>query len=197
MVKKSDDEYTRIVSIGRLSREKDEMTLIKAMKFSKYSNKIKLIFAGRGPLENKLKKLAYKYYMHKYINVYPTFGFYSIGELQTLARSCHLYIHCASIEVEGLSCLEAIQTGLVPIIAEAKYSATTQFALRSENKFPAHNAKELAKRIDFWIEHKELRKQEEEKYKKLKEEYDINKSIEKLIQMFNDAITIYNSKRDS
>lgn len=194
---KRDDGIYNVVSIGRLSREKDEMTLIKAMKHSKYGRKINLIFAGRGPLEVKLKKLAYKYYMKGYISIYPTFGFYSIGELQTLARSSDLYIHCASIEVEGLSCLEAIQTGLVPIIATSKYSATSQFALREENKFKAHNAKELAERIDFWLDNDELRHQEEERYKKLKDEYDIDKSIVKLIDMFKDAIEIFNNKKGS
>lgn len=193
-LKKTFDGYYNIASIGRLSREKDEMTLIKAMKYSKYAKQIRLIFAGRGPLENNLKKLAYKYYIKKIISVYPIFGFYSIGELQNIAKNSHLYIHCASIEVEGLSCLEAIQTGLVPIIADAKYSATTQFALRKENTFPAHNERELAKRIDFWLDNEILRKSEEQKYKKLKDEYDINKSIEKLIEMFEDAISLYNAK---
>ena len=183
-----DDGYYKILSIGRLSKEKDEITLLKAMKYSKYAKKISLIFAGRGPVEQKLKKEAFKLYRKGIISVYPTFGFYQIGKLQELARTSDLYIHCASIEVEGLSCLEAISTGIVPIIAKAKYSATTQFAKSKQSIFKAHDAIDLASKIDYWLEDEQRRKNEALKYLEYKEKYDIKKSIAALIEMFKEAV---------
>ena len=38
-----------VVCIGRLSVEKDQPTLLEAMKYSKYADRIQLYFAGRGP----------------------------------------------------------------------------------------------------------------------------------------------------
>ena len=49
-----------ILTTGRYSREKSQDTLIKALKFSKYKDKIQIILAGSGPKEKHYRNLANK-----------------------------------------------------------------------------------------------------------------------------------------
>ena len=181
------DTYN-IISIGRYSNEKDLQTIIKSLKYSKFNKKIKLILLGRGPIEKKLKKMADKLYKKGYISYPVEFGFHTLDELQVIAEEADLYIHAAFIEVEGLSCLEAIQTGLVPIIAQGPLTATSTFALDPNSIFMARKPKDLAKKIDYWLSDDEKRIKEEEKYVGLGQEYDIKKSIDQLEQMYIDAV---------
>lgn len=180
------NEYS-IVSIGRYAYEKDLLTIIKALKYSKYKDKIQLTLAGRGPEEKILKKYASKLYKKGIIKKEVKFGFFDLNELQLLAEDADLYIHAAFIEVEGLSCMEAIQTGLVPIIAKGKWSATPQFALEDNSKFKPRKPKDLAKKIDYWLSDNKRRYDESLKYKSFNDKYNINNSIDELIKMYEDA----------
>ena len=188
-----DKEYVKkdiysIISVGRYAYEKDLKTIIKALKYSKYKDNIKLTLAGRGPTEKSLKRYDKTLYKKHIIKHEVEFGFKNINELQDLAKNADLYIHAAFIEVEGLSCMEAIQIGLVPIIAEGKYTATSQFALNDMSKFKARNAKDLASKIDYWLDDDERRFNEALKYKELNDQYDITKSIDELVNMYEDAL---------
>ena len=165
-------------------------TLLNAMNYSKHNKDIQLIFAGRGPQEKKLKKLANKLVKNGVIKYNPVFGFYPLDELQKLSRGADLYIHLAYIEVEGLSCMEAVQTGLLPIIATGKFSATSQFAECKNSTYTGKDAKDLASKIDYWLDNDELRKKEALKYKDLIYKYNIDDSIDALIEMFSDAINM-------
>ena len=185
----SDAKYT-VITIGRYSVEKNLKTLLKAMNYSKHNKEIQLIFAGRGPQEKRLKKIANKLMKNGVIKYNPVFGFYPLDELQKLSRGADLYIHLAYIEVEGLSCMEAVQTGLLPIIATGKYSATSQFAESEKSTYVGKDAKDLANKIDYWLEHEEERKKEALKYKDLIYKYNIDDSIDALIEMFSDAINM-------
>ena len=188
-IQKSDGTFI-VVTTGRYSEEKDQITLLKAMRYSKYADRIQLVFAGKGPTEQKLRKEAETLLKKGTVRYAPIFGFYSLPELKAIYRQADLYIHCAILEVEGMSCMEAVQTGLVPVIAEAKLTATPQFALSSESIFHAGNAKELAERIDYWLSDDNRRRAEAERYIGMGSEYDIRKSIVQLQQMYRDAIQI-------
>lgn len=187
-VKKISDAKYTIITIGRYSVEKNLKTLLNAMKYSKHNKEIQLIFAGKGPQEKKLKKLANKLVKKGVLKYNPVFGFYPLDELQRLSRGSDLYIHLAYIEVEGLSCMEAVQTGLLPIIAKGKFSATSQFANDENSTYTEKDPKDLADKIDYWLENEEKRKAEALKYKDLVYEYNIDYSIDALVEMFSDAI---------
>lgn len=178
----------RILCVGRLSNEKDQTTLIKAIRYSKYADKIELVFAGNGPKANKIKSAARKLFEDGVVKHEPTFGFYTLKQLQELAASSWLYVHCAKIEVEGLSCLEAIQQGLVPVIAKGKLTATAQFALDEHSTFPTSDYKALAERIDWWIEHPDHRKQMSRLYAESVQKYSNEVSTRKIIEMYEDAL---------
>ena len=188
----TNDAKYRIITIGRYSVEKSLKTLLKAMKYSKYAKETQLIIAGKGPKERRLKKRADKYLKKGFIKYPVIFGFYQFNDLQQISSTADLYVHCAFVEVEGLSCMEAIQIGLVPIIAEGKYTATPQFALSEKSLYKQKDAKDLASKIDYWFDHDEERKTEAKKYFGIGEKYNIDYSIKELRKMFKDAYKKYN-----
>ena len=178
----------KVICIGRLSDEKDQPTLFKSMKHSKFAKCIQLHFAGQGPTEKALKRRGKKLVDDGVLTYPPEFGFYSHDELRRLMASADLCVHCATTEVEGLSVMEALQQGAVPVIATAKYSATAQFALDDRSTFPGRNPKALAERIDYWLSHPEERWEMGKKYVESMKKYEISTSVQELIEMFEEVL---------
>lgn len=171
-----------ITMIGRLSNEKRQDLIFEAIKKSKYNDRIQLVLAGKGPKLNKYKQLG-----EKLVNK-PVIDFFDKEHLLELLGMTDLYIHSADAEIEAISCIEAFACGIVPIIANSKRSATPQFALDDRSLFEAGNSDDLAKKIDYWIEHNDERKEMEYKYAEHAENYRIEKSMKKIEGMFEDAI---------
>lgn len=140
-------ERINIIYTGRYSREKSHGTLINAIAQSKYANKIQLILPGAGPLADKLRNQA------ESLPICPKLGFIPREQMPDVLRTGYLYVHAAEIEAEGISCLEAISCGLVPIINNSPRCATKSYALTDKNTFENGNASDLATKIDYWIEH--------------------------------------------
>ena len=174
-----------ISMIGRYSNEKRQDVLIDAISKSKYTDKIQLVLAGRGPKEAKYRKLG-----EKLVNP-PVMKFYNTEDLINLLKSTDLYVHSADAEIEAISCIEAFACGNVPIIANSPNSATKQFALVKESLFEAGNSTDLANKIDFWIENEDYRKEMELKYSEHANNYRLKDSIRKMEEMFEDAIREY------
>ena len=171
-----------ITMIGRYSGEKRQDVLIDAISKSKHLDKIQLILAGKGPKEEKYKKLG------KALSNPPIMQFYDKENLIKLLKSTDLYVHSADAEIEAISCIEAFACGNVPIIANSPNSATKQFALVPESLFEAGNSTDLASKIDFWIENESYRKEMEYKYAQSAEKYRLKNCIIKMEEMFKDAI---------
>ena len=182
------DGTVDILCIGRLAKEKSQNTLLEAMRYSRHADRIRLVFAGNGPKAKAYKKLAERLYKQGVLKIPASFGFYTHDELHELARKSYLYIHCAWVEVEGLSCLEALREGIVPVIAQGELIGTSVFALGPESLYPVYDSKTLAERIDWWIEHAELRNQMAQRYADYAREFDNDKTIEALIGMFRQAL---------
>ena len=176
-----------ILCIGRLSREKSQKTLLDAMRYSRYADRIRLQFAGNGPHGKKYVRQARRLLRQGILHHEPVFGFYNEQELKELARKCYLYIHCAWVEVEGLSCLEATREGIVPVIGEGPLIGTASFALCPESLYPERDSRALAERIDWWIEHPEERNRMSQVYADAARYYDIDRSIDALTAMFEQA----------
>ena len=177
-----------VVCIGRLAVEKDQPTLLEAMKYSKYAHRIQLYFAGRGPEADAIKEKAHKLYEDGIVKYEPIFRFHDRDGLRKLAAEADLYIHCATVEVEGLSALEALQQAVVPVIAKGELTATSQFALDEHSLFPTKDPEALAACIDYWLDHPVERQEMGWRYAESTEEYDIHKSIAALIDMFRMAV---------
>ena len=178
-----------VVCIGRLSVEKDQPTLLEAMKYSKYADRIQLYFAGRGPEADAIQEKAHKLFEEGIVKYDPIFQFHDREGLRELAARSDLYIHCATVEVEGLSALEALQQAVVPVIAKGDLTATSQFALDEHSLFPTKDPEALAACIDYWLDHPVERQEMGWRYAESTEEYDIHKSIAALIDMFRAAVS--------
>lgn len=177
-----DDRLFHIVTVGRLSAEKSQVTLLEAARLSRHADRIKLHVCGIGPLERELREESYGM-------AHPVdFGFREQGELIDLLRAADLYVHCSVADSEGISCIEAIACGLVPVFAEADRSATKQFALDGRSLYPALDAPALAERIDYWVEHPDERAAMKAAYAREGEQYRLWRCVEKFEAMEHQAI---------
>lgn len=171
-----------ILFVGRLSLEKRHDILIDAVKLSKHKDKIQLLFAGDGPLKNRIQRQG------KSLPNPPIIGFYPKEELVKVINYSDLYVHPSDIEIEAISCLEAISCGRAPIISDSDRSATNAFALTEDNLFEAGNPQSLADKIDYYIDNPEALKQMEKMYSEYAEQFQLEKCMDKMEQMFKDAI---------
>lgn len=181
-----------ITMVGRISREKRQDLLIKAVSKSKYAKKIQLILLGNGTWLNKIRKLSKKYLVNQ-----AKILFVKQDELIKILNYCDLYVHASDFESEAISCMEAFACGLVPVISDSKYSATSQFALTSNNTFKKGDYKDLANKIDYWIEHQEEKEELSKKYVEYAKEYSTEKCGDKMNELFVKIVEKANGKDKS
>lgn len=174
-----------ILFTGRYVGEKRQDLLINAAKKSKYSDRIQLIFAGAGPKLKIMQKLS------EGLKNPPITKVFSKEELCDTINFCDLYVHPSDFEIEGIACIEAITCGLVPVISDSETSATKQFALTEMNLFKQGDPEDLAKKIDYWIEHPEEKADLSNKYIEFAKQFSIEKCMDEMEKMFYDSIEYY------
>ncbi len=171
-----------ILSTGRYAREKSQDTLLKALRYSKYKDKIQLILGGQGPKEKKYKRLAEK------LPIAPIFKFFERKDIIDVLNYSDIYVHPAEVELEGISCLEAIVCGKLTIVSNSKLSVTKEFAVDDRCVFKNRNPKDLAKVIDYWIEHPDDRKVIEQKYLESSQVFNQEKCMQEMENMMFEVI---------
>lgn len=182
-----------ITMTGRLAGEKRQDLIIKAIGKSKYNSKIQLILSGQGPYLQHYKKLIKRC---KLVNP-PVMEFKSQDELRKLLNYCDLYVHASDAEIEGIGAIEAFACGAVPVISDSKLSATNYFALDEHCLFKAGSYKSLRSRIDFFIEHPELKKELSQRYIKYAQGFGLEKQVKMMEDMFAQAIDDHENGLDA
>ncbi|NLN50499.1 MAG: glycosyltransferase [Acholeplasmataceae bacterium] len=177
-----DKEHFNIIAIGRFAHEKRQEIIIKAIGKSQYRDKIILTLAGIGPTKDRLVQLA------KRLKVNVEFGFYSKDDLIEKISQQDLYIHASDIEIEGISCLEAIACGRVPLIANAKNSASVQFVLDERSLFAPGDVEDLKEKMEYWLTNDQERHKMELEYAKSSEKYSLLNSVNRFEDMVREAI---------
>ena len=172
-----------IMMSGRYSNEKRQDLIIKAVGKSKYKDKIQIILAGNGPKKKKYEKMGRK------LPNPPILCFLTKDELIKTINYCDLYIHASDFEIEGIGCMEAISCGIVPVLSNSKNAALYQFALTDQNLFNAGDVKDLAQKIDYWIEHPQEKKELGEKYVEFMNQFKIENCIDQMEEMFKYAVS--------
>lgn len=172
------DKYC-ILFTGRLSAEKSHMVLLEAVHKSKYNDKIQLIFAGNGRTEKAIRKYSAKHLVNQ-----PVIDFFSREKLLEIINFCDLYCHPAEVEIEAIACLEAISCGLVPVIANSPKCATKGFAIDERSLFKVNDSTDLARKIDYFIEHPEEKAELSRKYLKESVNYDQDECMRQMEEMF-------------
>ncbi len=147
-----------VIFTGRYSPEKSHRILIEAAKRSSRRDRLQLVLAGQGPLQEKIEEWSAD------LPLKPVFGFHSRSEMLDLLNTADLYVHPAEIEAEGIACLEAIACGLVPVISDSPRCATRTYALDGKNLFDYRSPEDLARKMDWWLEHPEERAQRGREY---------------------------------
>jgi glycosyltransferase involved in cell wall biosynthesis len=111
---------TRILNVGRLVPQKNQLVLIKAIANSKHRSQVKLTILGQGPLESELiqqaKKLKVKL---KIINSLPN------HQLPKLFHQNDIFILPSIIEGHPKALLEAMSCGL-PVVTTSKINQLTK-----------------------------------------------------------------------
>jgi glycosyltransferase involved in cell wall biosynthesis len=92
------------------------------------------------------------------------------------------------MESEAISCIEAFATGLVPVIANSEASATPQFALDGRSLFMPGNPKDLARAIDYWLDHPNERKYIGGLYHESAKKYTLENSVSQFEEMLLEEI---------
>lgn len=178
------DKYV-ILMIGRLSGEKRQDIIIRAVGKSKYNDKIQLVFCGQGPKKKYLQKLSEKYLKNPAI-----FKFSNQKELRETINYSDLYIHASDIESEAIACIEAFCCGKVPIISDSKYSATNHFSLSQHCLFKAGDHNSLKNQIEYFMEHPEEVEKLSKEYIEYGKQFNIDFKVEELSKMMEHEIAL-------
>lgn len=177
-----------IYNTGRYANVKNQICLLNAMRYCRHSREIQLVFAGNGVNLPKLKKTADRLLADGVLSIPPVFAFHTHEQLAQLAKKAYLYVHCAKLEVEGLGCLEAVREGCVPLVGSGELIGTTDFAMDDRSVYPCGDARTLAQKIDWWIEHPQERIAAGQQYADFSRKFSIDYSIDAIIKMYRESL---------
>jgi glycosyltransferase involved in cell wall biosynthesis len=139
------DAGYQILSVGRLAREKQQETLLRAVALSRHASEVEVVLAGVGPREAYLDRLA------RSLGVTARIGWIDDDRLLELYGSADLFVHAGTIELEGMSVLEAMAAGNTVIVSDSKDSACTTLLENPMTRFEKGNPVDLARAIDHWL----------------------------------------------
>jgi len=134
----------RILSVGRLMKDKKLDLLIRAMRDVCDKQEAHLLVVGRGSERPRLNALIQQLNLQPYIHL---LGYVPEQDLPALYRACDLFAIPSLVEVQSLPALQAAVTGL-PIVA-ANSAALPELVRHGENGLLVHpiNPLELGKAI--------------------------------------------------
>lgn len=171
-----------ILMVGRYSVEKRQDVLIQAVAASRYADRIQLVLAGTGPQQYEWERLG------EQLPNRPVMDYYSKEDLVNVIRSSDLYVHAADVESEAISCIEAFACGLVPVISNSPHSATGAFALDERSLFAHGDPQDLARKIDYWIEHPQERAAMSRRYAQYGESFSVEASVAQIEEVYRQTI---------
>ena len=169
----------KLISIGRLVEQKDQITILKAMKLLNNKLKFKLIILGKGKLKNQLKRFCENNELKNKIN----FLGYKKNIFPYLKYSDCLIL---SSLFEGLPnvILEAISMKKLVISSDCP-SGPNEILLKGKAGylFKPKNYKELASKIYFSYRNEKISKKKIELASKTLKKYDIKKNTKEFVKV--------------
>ncbi len=163
-----------IMNVGRHAMEKRQELLIDGVLKSKYKDKIQLLLCGKGEDSEKLRERG------RELPNKPLVEYVSMDDKLLYLNTADLYLHSSVVELESLSCLEAIGCGLPCLIGDSPYSAAPQFALDNRFIFEMDNADDLAAKIDYLFEQREMLKALKKDILQMADKYRFDKCIDQM-----------------
>ena len=158
------------INVGRLQAQKNQELLVKA--FAKVVEKeptARLVIVGEGELRTKLERVIQQYGIEQYISM-PG----QCDDVQKRLNASDVFVQSSDYEGLPISGLEAMACGL-PIVS-TRAGGTVDIINDNENGFliDTGNADELAQKMIFLAQHKEIRKKMGEKSRRMAQKYDIS-----------------------
>lgn len=138
-----------VLAVSRLAKEKRIDVTIEAVRRCRHADRIQLVVYGRGPEEERLRRLSAT------LPVPAEFSVIEEADMPAAMRAADLLVHASEIELEGMAVLEALGVGLPTLVADARLSAASRLAIGDEFRFRPGDVDQLARRIDELFEHPE------------------------------------------
>ncbi|MBX3025829.1 glycosyltransferase [bacterium] len=135
-----------LLCVGRLAPEKRQDVIIDAVARCRHREQVRLVVAGAGHLEARLRARAAKR------GLPVEFGYVSDERLQQLYDEATLFIHAGEVELEGMAVVDAMAAGLPVLVADAPDSASRAFASGPEFRFRPGDVDDLAAHIDALLD---------------------------------------------
>ena len=167
-----------ILSVGRLSGEKQQSLLIDAIANSRHREKIQLQLVGAGPNEVELNTQITK------AGINATVETVSDAELLLRYQLADLFVHCGMIELEGMSVAEAMAASNAVVVSDSEASAAGMFAISESAKFKSGDVNDLTEKLDYWIENPDARIEAGKLNRNFIQGYRHEACIEKLIGLY-------------
>lgn len=171
-----------LLSIARHAPEKRQKLMIQAVKQSKYADQIQLLLCGQGETTEELKTMG------DALPVKPFIKRVSDAEKLTFLNTADMLLQASIVELESLSCLEAIGCGLPCLIADSEHSAATQFARDERFLFTSDDVDNLTAKIDYWFENRSELKANKQKALAMAESYSMDTCLDKMEALYAEAI---------
>jgi glycosyltransferase involved in cell wall biosynthesis len=171
-----------VLAAGRFSAEKRQDVLLEAVRRSRHRDRIKVVLAGAGPLETRLRRKAAELPNGAQI------GFFSRAQLAGLFASSDLFVHCGEVELEGIAVVEAMSMGLPVIVAQSPESAASEFALEDAFRFQAGDVETLARRIDALIDDPAMLTRARARYREIARSLDFAASVQSLSALYRSLV---------
>jgi len=180
------DNKIKLLFVGRLFPEKSIDTLIKAIPhiIKEYKN-IHLMIVGAGYLRPQLEKLVCNLKVDQYVTF---LGLISEEDIILAYNASDIFVLPSIAELEGMAVLEAMACGKPIIIANSKESASRFFVEDNGFLFETLNHKDLAEQVLKLITDADLRRKMGKVSLEKVKNYDINKSVELLEEVYYSAL---------
>jgi 1,2-diacylglycerol 3-alpha-glucosyltransferase len=178
----SPDGKIVVLSVGRLSAEKRHDVTIEAVSRSRHRDRIKLVLAGPGTLDPKLRKQ---------LELLPNaaeVGFVERSRLQELFESADIFVHASDIELEGMAVVEAMTMGLPVLVSDSAESAAADFALDDRFRFRSGDPQALADRLDALLDEPDVLRDAGARYAEFAHTLDFGQSVDRLVDVYRTVI---------
>lgn len=176
---KQEKDKIIIGAMGRLSKQKNFETLIKAMSLIKNKN-VKLLMAGDGELKNNLKRLRDE------LNLENRIKFLGLSDNKKFYNQIDIFVIPSLWEGLGLVAIEAAASRKIIIASQIK---ALEEVLTNDYKlfFNKNNKYELAEKIDYTIsniEKNEIKELVNKNYLRVKNKFSIFEMIQKYQKLY-------------
>ncbi|HTQ41412.1 MAG TPA: glycosyltransferase [Polyangiaceae bacterium] len=172
-----------VLAVGRLASEKRQDVILEAVRRCRHRDRIRLVLAGAGPLEEELRAKAEE------LPHPPEIGFLPRARLARLLATADLFVHASEVELEGIAVLEAMSAGLPVLVAQSPESAASALAVSDDFRFPAGDAAALAERIDALVERPSLLRDAAHRRLGASAPSSFDAGVERLVEVYRSVIS--------